>query len=236
MPLLAHSQQFPLHVLIKRHLWVTMLQVLVLTMGNLKIGIFNVKGLRNDLKRCKVFQYLHQRQFDIICLQESHSIQRDQKRWKAEWGGEVIFSHGTSESRGVTILIKKKCPVNLGKIDRDEEGRILVCELTHEGLHFILTNMYAHNKDEPQFFIEVFQRIAKMEQETLSDSKMIVGDLNLVLDLAKDKFGGRNTTHTKCQTLLKSYMEDEELEDIYRIQHPDSKETTWRSLSPNPIL
>ena len=47
-------------------------------MANIKVGTFNVKGLHNNKKRRKIFQHLHQRQFDIICLQETHSEIKDE--------------------------------------------------------------------------------------------------------------------------------------------------------------
>ena len=57
-------------------------------MANLKIGTFNVKGLRNDSKRRKVFQHINQKNFDVICLQETHSEVADEKIWKSQWGGK----------------------------------------------------------------------------------------------------------------------------------------------------
>ena len=76
-------------------------------MNNIKIGTFNVKGIRNCKKRRKIFQHLHQRQYDIVCLQETYSAQKDEAFWRSTWGGEIIYCHSTTDSRGVMILVRK---------------------------------------------------------------------------------------------------------------------------------
>ena len=36
-----------------------------------------------------------------ICMQETHSTEKSKKVFRAQWRGDMIFSHGTSSSRGV---------------------------------------------------------------------------------------------------------------------------------------
>ena len=57
------------------------------------VASFNVNGLRQNMKRKAVFYFLKQKQFDIILLQETHSLLADEKLWQCEWGGEIVFSH-----------------------------------------------------------------------------------------------------------------------------------------------
>ena len=66
----------------------------------------NVRGLQNDTKRRAIFQYCRERA-TIICLQETHSTPDIEQKWKLEWGGNILFSHGESNARGCCILIKK---------------------------------------------------------------------------------------------------------------------------------
>ena len=204
-------------------------------MANLKIGTYNVKGLRDNKKRRKIFNYLHQKQFDIICLQETHSVQADEGYWKNEFGGSTFFSHGTSDSRGTMILIRKNAPVKVENSYKDNLGRRVFCELKYEGQSIILANIYAPNKDDPVFFLETFLKLASFENGK-EYKKIIVGDFNLVLDVEVDKQGGNPTTHTKSVNALKSYMTDEGLVDIWRYKHPDSKEVTWKVMKPQPIF
>ena len=46
------------------------------------------------------------RKADIIFLQETHSTVKTETQWNNEWGAEIITSHGSSNARGVAILIK----------------------------------------------------------------------------------------------------------------------------------
>jgi len=60
----------------------------------------NVRGLRNPNKRRAIFEYLKNKTALIICLQETFSKQEDEAVWSADWGGRIIFSHGTEHSKG----------------------------------------------------------------------------------------------------------------------------------------
>ena len=48
---------------------------------------------------------------------------------------------------------------------------------------FLLTNVYAPNQDDPQFFSTLFQQISDIE----ADQYIIGGDLNKILDPQLDK-------------------------------------------------
>ena len=205
-------------------------------MANLKIGTFNVKGLRNDSKRRKVFQHINQTNFDVICLQETHSEVADEKIWKSQWGGKVIYSHGSRESRGVMILLKKNSPLVIGKVSSDSEGSMIIVNFVYECLNVVLTNLYAPNKDDPQFFINSFEKTQNMMEEAGATSRIIVGDFNLVIDLEKDKRGGARMTHRKAQKVLKAFMDIEGMEEIWRLKNPDGTDMTWKKLNPVPIF
>ena len=42
-----------------------------------------------------------------IILQEIHCTTKHQEIWKRDWGGEIYFSDGSTNSRGVAILLPK---------------------------------------------------------------------------------------------------------------------------------
>ena len=83
----------------------------------LSLATINVNGLRDKKKR------------DVICLQETHSTKDDLIRWQIEWtncgGGNSFFNCGTSDSRGVEILLSKRFKENVEFIDQDNSERIL---------------------------------------------------------------------------------------------------------------
>ena len=51
------------------------------------------------------FSYLKNQKATLYCLQETFSKEEDEKIWSAEWGGQIIFSHGSEHSRGVCMLL-----------------------------------------------------------------------------------------------------------------------------------
>ena len=98
----------------------------------LKLLSINVRGLRNVTKRSAIFSYLKMQKATIFCLQETYSSPEDEKVWSAEWGGKIIYSHGTTHSKGVCILLNPSSPFSLSSIQIDPRGRFLIVKLTIE--------------------------------------------------------------------------------------------------------
>ena len=67
----------------------------------LTIATINVNGMRDNLKRSIIFDYLTRRKFNIALIQETHSEKEDEYTWRKQWTGEIHFSHGTRQSKGV---------------------------------------------------------------------------------------------------------------------------------------
>jgi exonuclease III len=55
-----------------------------------------------------VFCWCRKKKIDIACLQEAHCSIDTELKWKKEWGAKNMWNHGSSNSRGVTILFLKK--------------------------------------------------------------------------------------------------------------------------------
>ena len=110
-----------------------------------------MQGLSDKVKRTRVFRYLRNLEIDIALIQEVHSVKRCHKIFRNEWGGEVIFSDGDSNARGVATLFKRGLEVKIIEQNRDGEGRVLDLVLQIENQTFRLLNVYAPNKDDPEF-------------------------------------------------------------------------------------
>ena len=67
--------------------------------------LFFFLGLRKVSKRGAMFSYLKMQKATSYCLQETYSSPEDDKVWSVEWGGKIIYSHGTTHSKGVCILL-----------------------------------------------------------------------------------------------------------------------------------
>ncbi len=115
-------------------------------------------------------------------LQESHSTQSNESFWNAEIGGKIYNSHGTSKARGVCIIIKNNIDIGVKDIIKDSEGRYIELNVMLEGKSFSLVNLYCPNKDSPDFFTKVQDKLEIAD----TDFQIIAGDFNCVLDNEMD--------------------------------------------------
>ena len=94
-------------------------------MASLKLKSFNVRQLADGIKRRQMFNYLRDKQADVILLQETHSTTKMEKVWRNEWGGNIYYSHGNSNARGVCILFKPRAKYKIKGKTIDEAGRFI---------------------------------------------------------------------------------------------------------------
>lgn len=93
--------------------------------------------------------------FHIIFLQETYSDPGLEEVWRAEWGGKILFAHGSKHSKGVMILFKPSLSVVVMKTTVDENGRFLVANVNINEDELCLVNIYAPNDQNQQ--INFFQ-------------------------------------------------------------------------------
>ncbi len=179
----------------------------------------------------QVFTFLKNKRADIIFLQETHCTDNLENIWRSEWGSKAIFSNGTSNSTGVGILFHKDLHCNILNTIKDTNGRILCLDIEIESVRLTVCNLYAPNNDDPDFFKQCIETIDSIENIT----RIIAGDFNLVMDINLDKKGGKPVTHFKAREVLQTYMNDTDLEDIWRLQHPTDRIYTWKRNKP-PIF
>ena len=134
-------------------------------------------------KRRGIFKYFHENNYDIVLVQETHSNIKTEKRWKNEWGGKIIFSHGETNAKGVAILLDKNLGASIKKIDRDDSGRELFVKVVINDTSYLIGNLYAPNEDCPNFFARAIQRSEDFDVEEM----IIGGDLNVILDPDLDR-------------------------------------------------
>ena len=137
-------------------------------------------------------------------------------------GGKIFWSHGTGASRGVCILISKNSNIQVISSFSDSNGRIVGIVMECDQERFILVNLYAPNEDSPEFFLEVLRL---MEQN--QGRRIILGDYNLVLDEKLDRTLESRETHVKAAKMIRNYMEETMLCDIWRVRNEDKKVYTY---------
>ena len=129
-----------------------------------------------------------------------HCTEDNKNDWRAEWGYQALFSCCTSKKAGVAILFNNNFTFQISKTYSDPEGRFIICDLTLNKNQLTLTNIYAPNNDDSNFFTSVFSHLADFK----CDEIIIGGDFNLVLDVEKDKKGGLSRTHKKSLEVINS--------------------------------
>ena len=180
-----------------------------------------------------MFTWYRKRKADIIFLQETHSTVITETQWKNEWGAEIITSHGSSNARGVAILIKAGFDCFIHQQILDLMGRYIIVKAVIQYKTYVLINIYAPNEDKDiiNFFKNLF---AVLQKENLESEENIIigGDFNCPLNPELDKKGGvllQRKSVTNCINCLQSQLD---LADIWRNKNPDIKSYTWSQKSP----
>ena len=204
---------------------------IIMTMDNINICSLNTRGLGNIKKRHSVFTWLKKSNYNIIFLQETHSTKLSESLWKKEWNDQCFFSHGTSSSTGVCILVNNLPGVRVEKQFNDECGRVCICQIKIGDEVLTLCNVYGPNKDNPEFFVNCRDTLKEF-----SEFYIIGGDFNTVLNPVLDKFGGREQTHVRSRMSICDLINSFDLTDIWRHQHANIRNYTWKSSTKPPIM
>ena len=187
----------------------------------------NVRGLRNENKRRAVFSYLKQQKATVFCLQETYSLPDDENVWCAEWGGKIIFSHGTAHSKGVCILLNPNSTFYLDNVQVDPDGRTLISRLKVAEETFFIVNIYSPNdyRDQNEFIKTLGESLLG---KTDTSRLIIAGDWNCTLQRV-DKRGGLPWKSIDYREAVVNLMDELNLVDIYRNLHPSIKSFTYES-------
>ena len=170
---------------------------------------------------------MRDKSLDIIFLQETHVTNKTAEMWENEWGSKWFNTTGNSASRGTSILTSSKFTNSITDIIKDENGQFIICTLTVDDKKITLCNLYAPNDDNTDFFNKVFETPCKYNKKHI----IIGGDFNLVLDTKSDRLNS-NYNHVKSAEIVKNFMEDNQLTDVWHDRHENEKRYTWFKKKP----
>jgi len=202
----------------------------------LRLNSFNCRGLGNKRKRRAIFQWLKQYHQGVTFLQETHSIESLEKTWQNDWKGQIEFSHGCVNSRGVAILFPKNVDVQIDKKCTDSNGRILLLDCTIEDQNIVFINVYAPTKDKENEQIALLNFLHELLQDYIDKNIIIGGDFNVCLDPTIDKKGGIHESMSVYSKNISEFCEDYNFVDIWRILNPEVKKYTWRGNTRNGLV
>ena len=112
-----------------------------------------MNGLGDEKKRKKIFNYL-KKNFSgnsIIFLQETYTTAKTEKLYKYQWHGNMICSHGLSNSRGVIVAFRHSLEYKmLSDPLCDPNGRYIVLDMEIQGFPYILFNCSVPDNEQGQ--------------------------------------------------------------------------------------
>lgn len=192
----------------------------------------NVRGIRCNVKRKALFLFCKE-QVKVNCffLQETHSTDVDVRFWKSQWGGEALFSHGTSHSAGVAFLFKRM-DSKIVASSSDNEGHWIMVVLESNECNLILINVYGYTNKAANklFFQNMATKIDVWKNTYFTDKIIIGGDFNAVPDEWQDRYPTPFTTFS-YNPLIYNISQFLDLIDVWRVQNPHKKQFTWGSFS-----
>ena len=196
--------------------------------SNLRIISANCQGLRDINKRTDVLNYFRDIEPDILCLQDTHWLSADEKLIKTLWAGECLLNGSQTNARGVAILINKTFEYKIASVERDMIGNLISASLILNEFTIQIINIYAPNKDSPNFFKSLKEKI----ELSPSDYCIVCGDFNLVIDPKKDSYNYRHINNPLSRNCLIDTMNSLGLKDAFRFINNDARCYTWHKKNP----
>ena len=194
-------------------------------MVDFEILSYNTQGLGDERKRRKIFNYIkkHTSGKAVVFLQETHSTKKHENLWKYQWHGDMIFSHGTSGSRGGCVAFRYNSEYKLLSPEiSDKEGRYIILHIEIQGTPYILINYYGPNGETDQ--VKVLKQLAIHLRNISADQNItciIGGDWNLIFDKSLDAMGGSRSLKYNSLKELQTIISDYNRIDIWRARNPN---------------
>lgn len=131
--------------------------------STLHVCSLNCQGLGQKNKRERLVQWCKSQKCDILYAQETHFVKNNAALSNNTDFGNSYHSFGRSNSRGVSIFIKKELQYSLIDTFEDSNGRILLINIEINDNILTLVNVYAPNceKDRNIFFKKINNLIDK---------------------------------------------------------------------------
>ncbi|GAB4819613.1 hypothetical protein N2152v2_006659, partial [Parachlorella kessleri] len=159
----------------------------------LRLLSLNVNGLREPAKRRTLFGEFQRGRWDVLCLQEAHTVSAQEvATWAQEGAGMGMplrvgcFANAlTSQSCGVVTLVKDTAPLTASRLaTAPGGGRLLDVVLMYAGMELSVVNCYApcSHEDRPAFFTEALAAALPPDRPVLAcgDWNFVPGEADVV--------------------------------------------------------
>ena len=194
----------------------------------LKLISMNCRGLRDIDKRKDVFNYLRQKDANIVCLQDTHILTSETNLVRAQWGYECILSGSRRDARGVGIFFRNNFHYKLITDRSDRDGNLIIVKIEVNETVFVIVNIYGPNQDSPDFYRHVYHEVCSTE----ADFIVMCGDWNLVQDFMLDCKHYKHQNNKQASSAVLQMRDQLELLDPWRTKYPEGRRYTWTKRNP----
>ena len=97
----------------------------IISASDLTILSANVNGLGDKNKRAEFLNHIDKANADIVCLVDTRFSEASHDLIRNETNFNCFFNSLNSNSRGVSVLVSKKCPIKINVEFNDNSGNIL---------------------------------------------------------------------------------------------------------------
>ena len=198
-----------------------------------KIGSCNVAGLTKE--KLKLYKTNFEN-FEVMCLQETHGVEKNCKSRVAKLGfHKGSFSLHSKAIRGSAVLWKESL-TQIGEAWTDPNGRIAAVILQKEnGLKALVVSVYAPNVDPSptsqsnyvSFLISLEYAITEMLSRSSVDNVFMMGDFNLICDPEVDSLSAKPKLYKIPVEALTEVLRKLDLIDVFRTLYPDEQAFTF---------
>ena len=194
----------------------------------------NCQGLGSGAsgKRRDVMKYLKNKKLDIYFLQDTHFEPSLETIIRSEWGYDCWFNSYCSRSRGVAILFNNTFEFKVKDVMKDDSGNYIIMHVVIDLKDYIFVNIYAPNRDDPQFFINIQNILQRLN----IDNIILGGDWNMLINSKQDGKNYKNINNPKAREIVNDIILQFNLIDIWRDQHHDTNQFTWHKKLNNKII
>ena len=120
---------------------------------NIHVLTLNVQGVRDRNKQKRVYEWAKQQKANILFLQETHLTDDTFQTFDQQFKGTVFHSFGTSNSRGVAVLIHSSVCHKVLNVYSDSYGRLLIVNIEIDQVTYSLAPNYQCDRN---IFLNIF--------------------------------------------------------------------------------
>jgi len=165
------------------------------------------------------FSWCRKQKSDLIFLQETHSTAERQDQWRKDWGASVLFSHGSTNARGVAILIRNGLNITIQLSEISSDGRFIVIKAAINNEIYTVANIYGPNKDaEAVKFYRNLSKLLRNDEFGNEENIIVGGDYKCPLDITLDKKGGLPSPRKYVINSIDELQNEFSLHDIWRLK------------------